>query len=411
MSNENEPIEEEDADLLTELDSEEDEHEEDDEEHHVSFATRSLQILALMVVGMVFGLWAGPRVAPHLPAGLAPLAGWLSPQTNASTEALQTLEAETNLRLAVLESGIKREEIEARLANFQTDIVNPLRDQMKALADQVAAADSTAIEARLWAVEGRVEGLVAELESLRTTLGSVAEEGGAISADTIATIAAYRTRIDALQAQVDEITARQGELTNAVAHAQSTASQQVEDAQALVEEASATAMSAQNQAALATALTVVETALQTGASFATPLTTIAEITGIPSPAALVDAAGGVSTLETLEQVYPQVAHAAIRADIATNDAGGGLSGIGSFLRSQVATRSLTPQEGNSANAVLSRMEAALKLGELNSVLAEADSLSAIATAEMAGWLADVATRKAALDAFETWRSALEVSSE
>ncbi len=384
----------------------EDEHEEE-EAHHVSFAARSLQILALLVAGVVFGLWAGPRLAPHLPEGMAPVAAWLSPQTNASTDALAALRAETNVRLSVLEAGIKREEIETRLANFQTDIVNPLRDQMKALSDQMAASDTTAIEARLWAVEGKVEGLIAELESLRAMLGNVAAEGGVISADTAASIAAYRTRIDALQAQVDEITRRQGELTSAVAQAQSTASQQVEEAQALVEEASETAMSAQNQTALATALTVVEAALQTGAGFAAPLSVVSEITGLLAPEALRASAGGIATLDKLEEDYPLVAHAAIRADIAAGNNDGGLSGIGSFLRSQVATRSLTPQEGDSADAVLSRLEAALKLDDLAGVMAEAEHLPEAAAAEMAGWLARVNARKAALDGFVEWRSALE----
>ena len=409
MSKEIEPVGEEALPALP--DPVESEHEDDEEEHHVSFAARSLQILALIVAGIIFGLWAGPRVAPHLPKGMAPVAAWLSPQTNASSDALEALRAETNVRLAVLEAGIKREEIETRLANFQTDIVNPLRDQMSTLSDQMAAADSTAIEARLWAVEGKVEGLIAELKSLQEMLGSVAAEGGAISADTAASIAAYRTRIDALQAQVNEITARQGELTSAVATAQTTASQQVEEAQALVEEASETAMTSQNQTALATALTEVETALQTGAGFGEPLGEIAKITGEVAPEALLASAGGIETLDSLEEAYPLVAHAAIRADIAAGQSDGGLSGLGSFLRSQVATRSLTPQQGGSADAVLSRLEAALKLDDMAGVLAEAESLPEAAAAEMAGWLANVSARKAALREFTEWRGALKASEE
>ncbi len=405
MAKEQEPVEEEISEVApVPEDQPDDEHE---EEHHISLAARTLQILALLAVGVVIGLWAGPRVAPLLPQGLAPLAAWLSPQTNASTEALEALQNETNQRLAVLEAGITRAEIETRLSNFQTDIVNPLRDQMKALSDQMAAADSTAVEARLWAVEGRVEGLVAELESLRASLGSLAEEGGAISADTAASIAAYRTRIDALQAQVDEITARQGELTRAVDAVAVSASQQVEEAQALVEEASETAMSAQNRAALTAGLAEIETALQTGGSFATPLASISETLGQPAPQALLDASSGVQSPDMLEQSFPIFAHAAIRADIAAGQDEGGFSGIGSFLRAQVATRSLTPQEGDSADGVLSRMEAALKQGDLTAVLGEAEGLPEAAADEMADWLAQVQQRAAALQAFKTWRDALE----
>lgn len=408
MAKEIVPVEEDIKDVTPEP---EEEHEHEEDEHHVSFAARSLQILALLAVGTVFGLWAGPRVAPHLPEGMAPVAAWLSPQTNASTEALEVLRAETGARLELLEAGIQREEIETRLANFQTDIVNPLRDQMKALSDQMEAADSTAVEARLWAAEGRVEGLVAELESLRSMLGSMAEEGGAISADTVASIAAYRTRIDALQAQVDEITARQGELAHAVSQVEVSAGQQVEEAQELVETASETALTAQNKAALSTALTEVETALQTGAGFADSLVNVAGVTGRPAPEALITASGGIQTLEALEQSFPLVAHAAIRADVAGGNSGGGLSGLGSFLRSQVATRSLTPQEGGSADAVLSRLEAALKLGDLAGVSAEAENLPEAAAVEMADWLALVQSRASALSEFEIWRAALEAGEQ
>lgn len=382
-----------------------DEHEDADEEHSVSFAARSLQILALLSVGVAIGLWAGPRVAPHLPQGLAPLAAWLSPQTNASVEALEALRAENNVRLAVLEAGVQRPEIEARLANFQTDIVNPLRDQMKALTDQMAASNTTAIETRLWAVEGKVEGLIAEFDSLRTLIGSVAEEGGSISADTAASIAAYRTRIDALQAQVDEITGRQGELTRVITEAQSSISARVEEAEQLVEVASETALSAQNKAALASAITEIETTLQTGGTFGDAVATIAEISGQPAPDAL--GAGAVASREALEQSFPLLAHAAIRADIAATPADGGLSGIGAFFRAQVATRSLTPQEGMGVDAVLSRMDAALKQGALDTVLGESEDLSAAAMSEMAGWLADVKARAGAIDAFNTWRAAVQ----
>ena len=409
MANEIEPVEEETTDVA--LPSEEDqqvdgEEDEEDGDSHVSLAARSLQILALVFVGVAIGLWAGPRLAPHLPKGMAPVAAWLSPQTNASTEALEVLRAETEARLAQLEAGLQREEVETRLSNFQTDIVNPIRDQMTGLTSQLEASDSTAVEARLWAVEGRVEGLVAELESLRSMMGSIAEDGGAITADTAASIAAYRTRIDALQAQINEMVSRQGALTQTIAALQNSTSQQVEEAQLLLEEADETVLTAQNSAAIGAALIVVETALQTGAPFAEALGSITELTGVPIPVALSDAAEGIQTLDMLEESFPQLAHEAIRADLAASKEGG-LSGIGSFLRAQVATRSLTPQSGDSADAALSRMEAALKHNELSRVLEEATGLQEAALAEMAGWLTQVETRKAALSGFSAWALAVK----
>lgn len=405
MSNENKPEDEALEPLPDPVEEpvEEAAHEEE-EEHHTSFAARSWQIFAIMAVGVAIGLWAGPRIAPHLPKGLAPLAEWLSPQTNASTAALETLRADTEARLAPLEAGIKREEIETRLAGFQADIVNPLRDQMKALSDQMAASDTTALETRLWAVEGKVEGLTAEMDSLRDMIANAAAEGGSISADTAASIAAYRTRIDALQAQVDEITARQGALTAAVAQAQSTASARVEEAQNLVAEASETVMSSQNKARLETALTALGAALQTARPFAGPLQDITEVSDMPVPAALADiATTGVPALEALKADFVPLAHAAIKADVAAD----GESGLAAFLRSQITSRSLTPQEGNSADAVLSRMDPALQNDDLETVLREAEALPEAAAAIMADWLARVQARNKALAAFAPWEAALK----
>ncbi len=53
------------------------------------------------------------------------------------------------------------------------------------------------------------------------------------------------------------------------------------------------------------------------------------------------------------------------------------------------------------------MEAALKQGDLTAVLGEAEGLPEAAADKMADWLAQVQQRAAALQAFKTWRDALE----
>jgi len=407
MTKEIEPVEEEGIENALAPD-EEHEEENEHEESHVSLAARSLQILTILAVGTAIGLWAGPRIAPNLPKGLAPLAAWLGPQNNAPIEALEALRSETDQRLVVLEAGIKREEIETRLANFQTDIVNPLRDQMKAVSDQVAAADVTATEARLWAVESRVEGLVAELGSLTDSLGSIASEGGQISADMSASISAYRTRIDALQAQVNELAAQQGALSQSLSQVSAIAVQQVEEAQVLNEEATQTVRSSQNQAKLQTALTEISAALQTASPFAVPFARIAEVTGQPGPEALAAVSeSGVAALDDLEIQFVSLAHEAIKADVASRAATDGSSSITAFFRSQVASRSLTPQTGSSADAVLSRIDPALQSGDLATVLSEADTLPEASAAVMADWLALLRARAAALTAFDAWQASLK----
>ena len=69
-----------------------------------------------------------------------------------------------------------------------------------------------------------------------------------------------------------------------------------------------------------------------------------------------------------------------------------------FFKSQVVTRSLTPQAGDSTDAILSRMDAALSAGNLSSCLTEADALPEAAREPLADWLSSVATLSASRSA-------------
>ncbi len=377
-----------------------------DEDHHVSIAARSLQILAFLAVGAGIGIWAAPKIAPLLPSGMAPIAQWLSPSNNAAIEDVEQLRLDLETRLAALETLPTRDEIETRLANFQTDTVNPVRSQMTQLSDQVAAADSTAVESRLWSLEGRVEGLIAEIDALTASLGDVAAEGGVISSETIATISAYRTRIDGLQASLDDMAASQGALSQRIDAVAATAERQVTEAEAIVAEANQETIQTISTTEIQTALTQIEAALKSGAAFETPLARIIANTDQPVPAALAAAQNGVQTLEELQTAFIPAAHNAIRASISAPDDTGLMASFGSFLRSQVATRSLTPQQGNSADAILSRMEAALLQDQLDIVLTEADALPEIAQPEIVDWIEQVRQRQSVLQGLAQLRDNL-----
>ena len=75
----------------------------------------------------------------------------------------------------------------------------------------------------------------------------------------------------------------------------------------------------------------------------------------------------------------------------------------SFVEAQVQTRSLTPQEGDSTDAVLSRAEAALKDTDLDTALSELQGLPEAARTAMGAWLTDAEARQAALAAYKTLR--------
>jgi hypothetical protein len=74
--------------------------------------------------------------------------------------------------------------------------------------------------------------------------------------------------------------------------------------------------------------------------------------------------------------------------------------VGAFLRAQLGVRSLEPREGDDADAILSRAEAALAEGRLGDALAEIETLPEGARAAMSGWAAEATARRDALAAAE-----------
>lgn len=370
----------------------------EEEETHFPLAARTLQGLTILVIGAAIGIWAAPKIAPKLPAGMAPIAQWLSPSDSASSEEVALLRVEAEARLNALESLPGKDEFETRLANFQTDILNPLRSQMTALSDQVAASDSTAIESRLWALESRVEGLIVELAALTESLGTVAAEGGTISADTAASIAAYRTRIDGMQAVINDLAANQGALSQRIDESLATVDRQVQEAEAMAEEAQQGLQTSADNAEIEAALARIRTALNTGGAFDSSLDRIAAVTEVD--AGLTAGQHGVATMDELRSAFIPVAHEAIRASINSDAEGSTFSALGAFVRSQVATRSLTEREGEDTDAVLSRIEAALKHDYLVAALEQATALPDAAAVEMAGWIETAQLRADALDGYD-----------
>jgi hypothetical protein len=115
------------------------------------------------------------------------------------------------------------------------------------------------------------------------------------------------------------------------------------------------------------------------------------------PDALAGQSAGVATLAELSAAFPEAARAALTA---AREASGESEGLGGFLRTQLGVRSLEPQEGDSADAVLSRAEAALRDGRLTDALAEVAALPEAGQAALAEWTARAETRQDAVAAAE-----------
>jgi hypothetical protein len=137
-------------------------------------------------------------------------------------------------------------------------------------------------------------------------------------------------------------------------------------------------------------------AVESGAPFATALADL-EATGASDiPEALKSAArDGVVTLAALQDEIPSAARAALAAS--PQDAEAGFSW---FLKRQLGARSSAPREGDDADAVLSRVEGAVRQGSLMDALAEAETLSTEAKSAMSDWLKKTTTRVAVTTASE-----------
>nr|WP_255670554.1 mitofilin family membrane protein [Cognatishimia sp. F0-27] len=157
--------------------------------------------------------------------------------------------------------------------------------------------------------------------------------------------------------------------------------------------------SAANQAVLAAnrvALAEVTSRVQAGQPYAEPLTTL-QNGGVALPDVLTaNAAEGVPTQALLVSEFPDLARDALREARAA--APEETSGLGGFLQAQLGARSVTPREGNDPDAVLSRAEAALAGGDLDTALSEIGMLPEPAQAVLSDWVAKAETRHAAMNA-------------
>ena len=120
---------------------------------------------------------------------------------------------------------------------------------------------------------------------------------------------------------------------------------------------------------------------------------------IQIPKALLDNSEGVVTMNYLKTNFPTVAHASLKASLKQSDESGLGGKLLGFLKSQVTVRSLDAQEGNSVNAILSRMQVALNNDDLSEVIRQSSDLNGAAKSEINDWLSLAVKRQKTVDAF------------
>jgi len=380
-----------------------DDHESLEDHEGGGLAAKALGGLGLLLAGGVIALWIGPKIAPKLPSGMAPVADWLMPGAAKSRAAFDDFKMSVDARFAALPKPLDVAEARAMVDAANGGLQAEFTAQITALSDQMQAVDGVNIESRLATVESGIGGLEAELAALTGQIRDVSATGGAISADTGEKIATYGAELAGLKAQITQLAQNTGALSQKIDEVATAADRKATEAE--------NALTAERKAAaIQSALDTINAALGDGANFGAALDVL-DAEGIALPDELSAARTGVETLASLRDSYPDAARAALRA-AHMNDTGGNsvLSAFGSFLGAQVATRSLTPQQGGSADAILSRAEAALSAGDLAGALGELDalavlSLSSDANSLMESWIAAAHARLTVETAFKALVSA------
>ena len=195
-------------------------HGEDEEPERRSLAATALMVLVGVLFIASLTLWAAPKLAPNLPAGVAKyllpgqidtegrLAG-LDDAVAAATAKSDAAIAALNAEIAALGTRLDAA-AEARQGDAsQTESAIAAAQSAADAAADSAAADAASLAARLDAIEAGLASLSDEFGAVSTALADAGTGEGATPPEIAAAIAALGARLDSLTASVEGGTAAQ----------------------------------------------------------------------------------------------------------------------------------------------------------------------------------------------------------
>lgn len=283
-------------------------------------------------------------------------------------------------------------------------------DQYLPASMQRGTVDLTALEAEAAQLaeqtttqQARIDTLEAAVEATRAAVEATPETVAVDNSEEITaleqTIAALTDRLAAVESRpVVDVDAAPSEVVESLQAALDAQNAQIAELAERAADAEAQAAGEAARLLARAALTRVVTAVDSGQSFAPALSDLEDVTPVEVPEPLRAAAeAGVPTLAALQESFPDAARAglaAARSDVPESEG----AGITDFLKRQLNVRSVIPRDGADADAVLSRVQAAVRSGDLDTVLAEIGSLPESARTAMSDWVEAAEARKAAQDA-------------
>ncbi len=346
-------------------------------------AGSGVPVLAMIFGGIVagaigyFGAALAPKPEPapfddtELTAGIAANTAALG-DLEGSLAALQEVSA-PEVDLSGLEAQIgtitqSLDMLTSELATLQTDLsettaafeaqANELDERVVALETAVPQAGELATEDELRALRTRIEEMMGEAEA---RLAEAQAEADAIAQEAAEMRAAAEAEAEEVAAAAE---AREAEL------------------QALAERQSA--------------LLDLKSAIEAGTGYAETLPALDAVPDVIS----ANAESGIPTIKSLQESFPPAARAALSQSVTIAEDASVGERLTAFINRRTNARSLTEQEGDSPDAVLSRAEARLGEGDLAAAVAELDNLPEAGKAALENWLEQARTRLAAVAAVD-----------
>ena len=330
----------------------------------------SIIIIFSLICGGIITLSFSTKISALLPSGMAPLARFLSPSEALAIERIQIYKLETDNRLNKIEN-IKHPNVDLKIKELRDEISNDIAQISKELTE----IDNSKIENRLSELEKKITNTLTLVDELVfNSSKNVIINDSPLNKNYDLIIKKLRSEITFLSNQQNLLIEQFNTLKNANLNTFKKNSKDLNDFDKIKE------------------------ALNFGGPYKLALEEISK-KEIQIPKVLLDNSEGVVTMNYLKTNFPTVAHASLKASLKQTDESGLGGKLLGFLKSQVTVRSLDAQEGNSINAILSRMQVALNNDDLSEAIRQSSDLNGAAKSEIKDWLSLAVKRQETVDAF------------
>ena len=330
----------------------------------------SMIIIFSLICGGIITLSFSTKISALLPSGMAPLARFLSPSEALAIERIQIYKLETDNRLNKIEN-IKHPNVDLKVKELRDEINNDIYQISKELSE----IDNSKIENRLSDLEKKITNTLTLVDELVfNSSKNVIINDSPLNKNYDLIIKKLRSEITFLSNQQNFLIEQFNTLKNANLNTSKKNSKDLNDFDKIKE------------------------ALNFGGPYKLALEEISK-KEIQIPKVLLDNSEGVVTMNYLKTNFPTVAHASLKASLKQSDETGLGGKLLGFLKSQVTVRSLDAQEGNSINAILSRMQVALNNDDLSEVIRQSSDLNGAAKSEIKDWLSLAVKRQETIEAF------------